>query len=92
MIIESKKFINDDGLFYYKKYKIYFYKEDFYEFKENVNEMIQYIIDEKGEEVISECYQKDYKKDEDGNEIDKVEELKDEIFIFSFIDIEFDDI
>jgi hypothetical protein len=30
------------------------------EFKENVNEMIQYVIDEKGEEVISERHQKDY--------------------------------
>ena len=59
-ITESKKFTNDDGSFHYKKHKIYLYKEDFMEFKENVNEMIQYVIDEKGEEVISERHQKDY--------------------------------
>lgn len=62
-ITESKKFTNDDGSFHYKKHKIYLYKEDFHEFKDHVNEMIQYIIDEKGEEVISERHQKDYKKD-----------------------------
>ncbi|KAA3624747.1 MAG: DUF3276 family protein [Flavobacterium sp.] len=91
-ITESKKFTNDDGSFHYKKHKIYLYKEDFYEFKENVNEMIQYIIDEKGEEVISERHQKDYKKDEEGTDVDKVEEPKDETSTSSFTDIEFDDI
>ena len=59
-ITESKKFTNDDGSFHYKKHKIYLYKEDFMEFKDNVGEMIQYVIDEKGEEVISERHQKDY--------------------------------
>src|SRR5210317_1041694 len=59
-ITESKKFTNDDGSYHYKKHKIYLYKEDFSEFKDNVNEMIQYIIDEKGEEVISERHQKDF--------------------------------
>ena len=28
-ITESKKFTNEDGSFYYKKHKIYVYKEDF---------------------------------------------------------------
>lgn len=59
-ITESKKFTNDDGSFHYKKHKIYLYKEDFTEFKANVGEMIQYVIDEKGEEVISDRHQKDY--------------------------------
>ena len=63
-ITESKKFTNDDGSFHYKKHKIYLYKEDFVDFKDNLNEMIQYILDEKGEEVISERHQKDYKKEE----------------------------
>ena len=31
-ITESKKFTNEDGTFYYKKHKIYLYKEDFDEF------------------------------------------------------------
>jgi hypothetical protein len=91
-ITESKKFTNDDGSFHYKKHKIYLYKEDFHEFKENVNEMIQYIIDEKGEEVISERHQKDYKKEDDNGDIDKVEEPKDETSTSNFTDIEFDDI
>ena len=59
-ITESKKFTNDDGSFHYKKHKIYLYKEDFMEFKDNVGKMIQYVIDEKGKEVISERHQKDY--------------------------------
>ena len=90
-ITESKKFTNDDGSFHYKKHKIYLYKEDFHEFKDNVEEMIQYIIDEKGEEVISERHQKDYKKEE--NEvIDKVEEPTNETSTSNFTDIDFDDI
>jgi hypothetical protein len=64
-ITESKKFTNDDGSFHYKKHKIYLYKEDFASFKENVDEMIDYIINEKGEEVISERHQKDFKKEDE---------------------------
>ncbi|AVR43959.1 DNA-binding protein [Christiangramia fulva] len=64
-ITESKKFTNDDGSFYYKKHKIYLYKEDFDGFKEILEEMTNYIIDEKGEEVISERHQKDFKKEYD---------------------------
>ena len=61
-ITESKKFTNDDGSYHYKKHKIYLYKEDFNEFKDNLEEMINYVIDEKGEEVISERHQKIIKK------------------------------
>lgn len=63
-ITESKKFTNDDGSFHYKKHKIYLYKEDFSEFNEILREMTDYIINEKGDEVISERHQKDFKKDE----------------------------
>lgn len=59
-ITESKKFTNDDGTFYYKKHKIYLYKEDFSEFKGILGDMIDFIITERGEEVISERHQKDY--------------------------------
>ena len=62
-ITESKKFTNDDGSFHYKKHKIYLYKEDFEGFRENLEEMIDYILDEKGEEVISDRHQKDFKKE-----------------------------
>lgn len=63
-ITESKKFTNDDGSFHYKKHKIYLYKEDFSEFVEILQEMTDFIIDEKGDEVISERHQKDFKKEE----------------------------
>ncbi len=62
-ITESKKFTNDDGTFFYKKHKIYLYKEDFPEFKNILSEMIEFIIKNRGEEVISEKHQKNYQPD-----------------------------
>ena len=62
-ITESKKFTNDDGSFHYKKHKIYLYKEDFAGFTEILQEMTDYILEEKGEEVISERHQKNFKKE-----------------------------
>ena len=59
-ITESKKFFNDDGTFFYKKHKVYLYKEDFNEFKSFLDETTNFIIDKKGEEVISEIHQKDF--------------------------------
>jgi len=59
-ITESKKFSNDDGTFFYKKHKIYLYKEDFYDFKEILSEVMDFIINERGIEVISEKHQKDF--------------------------------
>ena len=95
-ITESKKFTNDDGSFHYKKHKIYLYKEDFVDFKDNLTEMIQYILDEMGEEVISERHQKDFKREErdDTDEVAVTEETADttETETSSFTDIEFDDI
>jgi|TARA_B110000908_G_scaffold29463_1_gene34799 hypothetical protein len=63
-LTESKKFTNDDGSFHYKKHKIYLYKEDFSEFSSILNEMTDYVINEKGEEVISDRHQKDFKKED----------------------------
>jgi len=88
-ITESKKFTNDDGSFHYKKHKIYIYKEDFSEFKDILSEMTDYIIDEKGDEVISERHQKDFKKDYDTE--DETSE-KSEKSVESFTDLDFDDI
>jgi len=77
-LTESKKFTNDDGSYHYKKHKIYLYKEDFSEFSSNLSEMTDYIIKEKGEEVISERHQKDYqreqKKETTSEETEAVEE------------------
>tara|TARA_R110000850_G_scaffold218852_3_gene344488 strand:+ start:89006 stop:89401 length:396 start_codon:yes stop_codon:yes gene_type:complete len=92
-ITESKKFTNDDGSFHYKKHKIYLYKEDFASFKENVEEMIDFIINEKGEEVISERHQKDFKKENESdanNDEDNQEDKKRNTD--SFTDIKFEDI
>ena len=92
-LTESKKFTNDDGSFHYKKHKIYLYKEDFNEFSEILNEMTNYIISEKGEEVISERHQKDFKKGEnhETNNDDDNEDSKDESSN-EFTDVSFDDI
>tara|TARA_Y100000768_G_scaffold327157_1_gene264718 strand:+ start:100 stop:486 length:387 start_codon:yes stop_codon:yes gene_type:complete len=70
-ISESKKFTNDDGSFYFKKHKIYLYKEDFQGFNDLMKEMTQYIIDEKGLEVISERHQKDYVKEDHNDSNDE---------------------
>lgn len=86
-ITESKKFTNDDGSFHYKKHKIYIYKEDFNEFKEILSEMTSYIIDEKGDEVISERHQKDFKKENDSDDVTETAKS-----VENFTDIDFDDI
>lgn len=90
-ITESKKFTNEDGSYHYKKHKIYLYKEDFASFRDHVNEMIDFIIAEKGEEVISERHQKDYKKDNhklNGHAVQPEQSNG----TASFTDIDFDDI
>lgn len=93
-ITESKKFTNDDGSFHYKKHKIYLYKEDFHEFKNNLDEMIQYVINEKGEEVISERHQKDFKREEQSsyNSNPSTQEDTEQNPETNFTDISFDDI
>lgn len=85
-VTESKKFTHDDGTFHYQKHKIYLYKEDFSEFKEMLTKATDYILHEKGAEVISERHQKDYKKEEQDQE--STEEKNTE----SFTDVNFDDI
>lgn len=87
-VTESKKFTHDDGSFHYQKHKIYLYKEDFNDFHEMLKNATDYILNEKGEEVISERHQKDYKKDEtrESEDSDEVKSAE------SFTDISFDDI
>ena len=84
-ITESKKFTHDDGSFHYKKHKIYLYKEDFTAFKEIMEEMMDYIIDEKGLEVISERHKKDFKKEDNNSESNGTTSG-------NFTDVDFDDI
>ncbi len=93
-ITESKKFTNDDGSFHYKKHKIYLYKEDFAEFNVILKEMTDYIVNEKGDEVISERHQKDFKK-EDADDIDGIADNTTTDIpksTESFTDINFEDI
>ena len=81
-ITESKKFTNDDGTFHYKKHKIYLYKEDFAEFSSTLKDSCDFIIENKGLEVISEKHDKDFeskkenKKDFDSSEQKDLEEEK----------------
>ena len=89
-VTESKKFTNEDGSFHYKKHKIYLYKEDFSEFKEMLTKATDYILNEKGAEVISERHQKDYKKEEQDQNQDQ--ETTEEKNTESFTDVNFDDI
>ena len=73
------------------------YKEDFSEFARILNEMTDYIISEKGEEVISERHQKDFKKEdsqktsEESNDESKNENDTDESSN-EFTNVSFDDI
>jgi len=89
-ITESKKFTEVDGSFHFKKHKIYLYKEDFAAFTEILEEMTSYVLNHKGEEVISERHQKDFKK-EFASEKSEEEEIE-LPSTSSFTDIEFDDI
>ena len=86
-VTESKKFTEEDGSFHFKKHKIYLYKEDFTAFAEILEQMTSYVLNNKGEEVISERHQKDFKKefvsDKTSDEIPSTE---------NFTDIDFDDI
>lgn len=90
-ITESKKNTNEDGSFYFKKHKIYLYKEDFDSFKEHLDEITHYITNEKGEEVISEKHQSNFI--EDDIELDENISSRDsEGSVGKFTDISFDDI
>lgn len=91
-ITESKKFTNADGSFHYKKHKIYLYKEDFEGFSEILNEMTDYIVNEKGEEVISDRHQKDFKKEYQEVEVEVEVESENTPSPEKFTDINFEDI
>ncbi|WP_166382210.1 MULTISPECIES: PUR family DNA/RNA-binding protein [unclassified Polaribacter] len=85
-VTESKKFTHDDGSFHYQKHKIYLYKEDFTDFQEMLGKATDYILNEKGSEVISERHQKDFKKEEGTETTDEVKSTE------SFTDVSFEDI
>ncbi|MFD2892655.1 PUR family DNA/RNA-binding protein [Flavobacterium chuncheonense] len=86
-ITESKKFTEEDGSYHFKKHKIYLYKEDFAAFSEILNEMTDFVIDNKGEEVISERHQRDFKKESFMTEEEETTPSTE-----SFTNVSFDDI
>ena len=91
-ITESKRDFNDDGTPFYKKHKIYLYKEDFQNFKDHLNEMVDFIITEKGEEIISLKKEKTTENiDSTEKEIETKEEVKEEPRT-DFTEVNFDDL
>lgn len=81
-VTESKKNTNEDGSFFYKKHKIYLYKEDFGKFQEILDEITEFVVKEKGEEVISERHQKNFENTSSENKNGTE----------SYTDLDFDDI
>lgn len=85
-VTESKKNTNEDGSFFYKKHKIYLYKEDFGKFRDILDEITEFVVNEKGEEVISERHQKNFENVMPENDSESKSKAE------SFTDIDFDDI
>ena len=95
---ESKRDFNEDGTPFYKKHKIYLYKEDFGNFKDALSEFTDYIIKEKGEEIIS-LARPESKEEEKTVEVEKEEktieveqEEKEEDPTTDFTEVSFDDL
>jgi len=86
-ITESKKFTNEDGSYFYKKHKIYLYKEDFEDFKNALEETTDFIIKERGTEVISDKHQPDFEKQKQTENDDSSEDAPK-----AYTDVEFEDI
>ena len=84
-LTESKRDFNEDGTPFYKKHKIYLYKEDFTNFKEALKDVSEFIIKEKGEEIISD------KKFVKPNEESPAEEVKEKPST-DFTEVSFDDL
>ncbi len=77
-ITESKREFNEDGSPYYKKHKIYLYKEDFQNFKEHLQDITEFIIQERGEDIISLKKEDSIEKKVDPSKEEEEEEKKDE--------------
>ena len=61
-ITESKKFTNEDGTFFLKNIKFIFTKRTFLSLILLLKRLVSFIIENKGEEVISEKHDKDFDK------------------------------
>lgn len=75
-ITESKRVFQEEGSApSYQKHKLYLYKEDFENFREMLDDATKFIVDEKGEEVISEKHDRDYKVESAAFTIESDEDL-----------------
>lgn len=83
-ITESIKDNHENEMPSYRKHKIYLYKEDFKNFKQSFEEISNYIISEKGEEIISD---KKFEKKEKKDFIEVKEESS-----TTFTEVSFDDL
>ena len=83
-LTESVRDFNKDGVPSYRKHKLYLYKEDFKNFKEAFEEVTSYIIQEKGEEIISD---KKYISPKEDNPTEVIEESSTD-----FTEVSFDDL
>jgi hypothetical protein len=83
-ITESIKDTTDNEMPSYRKHKLYLYKEDFKKFKESFESVSNYIIAEKGEEIISD---KKFEKKEKKENSDIEEEST-----TTFTEVNFDDL
>ena len=70
-LTESVRDFNKDGVPSYRKHKLYLYKEDFAEFNSSLKETCDFIIENKGEEVISEKHDKDFESKKENKEVPK---------------------
>jgi len=84
-ITESKKEEGGNGDSFYRKHKIYLYKEDFERFGDIMQEMMKFIVDQKGEEVISERHNPEFKRNEFGTHDEEVTQG-------NYTDVNFDEI
>lgn len=84
-ITESKKEEGGNGDSFYRKHKIYLYKEDFERFADIMQEMMQFIVEQKGEEVISERHNPEFKRSEYTGQLSEAGQE-------NFTDVNFDEI
>ncbi len=87
-ITESKRDFNEDGSPFYKKHKIYLYKEDFASFKDALSQVSEFIIKEKGQEVISNS---SYKEKAETVKEENTKETKDDSNS-NFTEVDLDDL
>lgn len=94
-LTESKKHEDNNGNSYYKKHKIYLYKEDFENFSSILGEVTDFILESKGKEVISETHNPNFKKFDTEDKPEEVEKPIEEgatAAAKDYTNVEFDDI